>query len=174
MKIKILFILLLALCVGSFTILPLFAAAPADGSTGIQVSTEIVNYPDFTISIPTVIPLGEIQRTAETSIKSADFSVTVSDLEPLEDQRIDVSLISPDGEFYLYSGVYRIPYEIFNLESGGTALESGDVFASFTQSGEVKGRVEVDQSKILAEGTYGASVQFVVEVKRSESAEQQN
>lgn len=168
MKIKTLFTILLTLCVLSFTTLPLFAEAPENGSFGIQVSTEIINYPDFSITIPTVIPIGEIQKSAETSIKSTAFSVEVTELEELENQRIDVTLISPDGEFYLYSGVYRIPYEVFNLETGGTALESGDLFASFMEAGEVKGRIEVDESTIPAEGSYGASVQFVVEVKETE------
>lgn len=172
MKIKTIVIFLLTLCVGSFSTLPLYAQAPTEGSVGIEVSTDVINYPDFAISIPTVIPIGEIQKTADRSIKSTAFSIKVTDLETLDAQRVDVTLISPDEEFYLYNGVYRIPYEIYNQETGGDAMRSGDIFASFTQNGEVKGRVEVDQAQIPAEGSYGASVQFVVEVVQADPEQQ--
>ncbi|MBQ8439952.1 MAG: hypothetical protein IJX19_04770 [Clostridia bacterium] len=163
---KSLFLILLSICVISFTTVTVFAAgAPSGGSTTIQVTTTIDNSPDFMLSIPTSIPMEDIQRTAESSIKSKSFSIELSNAPDMMGQQVDIAVATPDGIFALYYDVYSLPYQLYNQASGGTPLKSGDLFASFTQNGEVTGRVEVDEMNIPATGTYSGSLQFIVTVK---------
>ena len=162
MKIKGIFLMMLSLCIiGLFTV-----AVLAEGnSVLIETTTTLNNSPDFMISIPTVIPMEDAQRTAESSIKSKSFSVTLTDANGLTGKQVDVSIATPNGEFALYYDVYSLPYHLYNRVSGGDPLKSGDLFASFTANGSVTGRVEVDQMNIPATGTYQGSLQFIVTVK---------
>ena len=166
MKRKSLFLIFLSACVICFTTLTVFAAdVSSGGSTTIQATTTLNNAPDFMLSIPTVIPMDDIQRTAESSIKSKSFSVKLSDVSDMNGQKVDISVATPNGVFALYYDIYSLPYQLYNQASGGVLLKNGDLFASFTQNGEVIGRVEVDEMNIPATGTYSGSLQFIVTVR---------
>ena len=154
--------ILLSIAVIAFSTVTVFAE---ESSVVIEATTTLDNTPDFMISIPTVIPMEDAQRTAESSIKSKSFSVTLTDANGLTGKQVDVSIATPNGEFALYYDVYSLPYHLYNRVSGGDPLKSGDLFASFTANGSVTGRVEVDQMNIPATGTYQGSLQFIVTVK---------
>ena len=162
MKPKSIFLIVLSILIMSFSTVAVYAKS---NSVVIEATTTLNNTPDFMISIPTVIPMEDIQRTAESSVKSKSFSVKLNDAEGLDGKQVDVFVQTPGGSFDLYCDVYRLPYQLFNQADGGTPLASGDLFASFTQSGEVMGRVEVDEMNIPATGTYSGSLQFLVTVK---------
>ncbi|MBQ8431321.1 MAG: hypothetical protein IJX28_00405 [Clostridia bacterium] len=166
MKIKAFFLVFLALCLISSATVSVFAADPVtSGSTSLQVSTEYITYPDFSLVVPSTIPIGDIQRTATSSIKSAAFSITLSNAKDLEGRFVEVAVSVPSGEFALYNGVYSLPYALYNQASGGTALKNGDIFTVFTEDREAKGRVEVDEMNIPAAGEYSGVLQFVVTVR---------
>ncbi len=166
MKIKAILLVILALCMVSFTTLPIFAAeATGSNSTSIQVSTEYITYPDFSFNVPPTIPIGEIQRTAVSSIKSVEFTVSISGSENLEGRFVEVVVKAPDDEFALHHGVYSLPYSLYNTASGGTPLKSGDLFAAFFGDDVRKGRIEVDEMNIPATGTYSGVIQFEVTVR---------
>ena len=158
--------ILLSIAVIAFSTVTVFAE---ESSVVIEATTTLDNTPDFMISIPTVIPMEDIQRTAEPSVKSKTFSVKLNAAEELDDQQVEVFVSAPDDQFALYCDVYRLPYQLFNQASGGAPLESGDLFAIFTQNGEVTGRVEVDEMNIPATGTYSGSLQFLVTVREKSS-----
>lgn len=162
MKIKKIIWTLVVLGITAFFTLSAFAAG---SSMEIEATTTLGNEPDFTVSIPVSIPMEDIQRTAESSIQSKSFSVQVVNDKGLQGKCIDVFVAVPNDEFALYYDVYRLPYHLYNQESGGDPLNSGDLFASFTQQGTVTGRVEVDEMNIPATGTYSGSLQFIVTVK---------
>ena len=165
MKLKMIFLCILSVCLISLTSLSVFATeATSSSGVNIQVSTNVINYPSFSMEIPTTIPMGELQRTASSSVVSKSFSVKMNAEQALSGQKVDVYLKTPDGQFVLTSGVYSLAYTVYNRESGGDPMTSGDLFASFTEAGEQKGRVEVDQVNITAEGTYAGTIQFVVVV----------
>lgn len=159
---RCIFLLLLLIAVIAFSTVTVFAGG---NSVVIETTTTLNNTPDFMISIPTVIPMEDIQRTAESSIKSQSFSVSLNEAEAFDGKQVDVAVATPSGSFALYYDVYSLPYQLYNQEAGGDPLKSGDLFATFTQNGEVKGRVEVDEMNIPATGTYSGSLQFLVTVR---------
>lgn len=163
---KCIILIVLSIAIISFSTLTVYAAG---NSVVIEATTTLNNEPDFMISIPTEIPMEDIQRTAESSIKSKSFSVKLSDAEGLDGKQVEVAVFAPGDTFALYYDVYSLPYQLFNQATGGTPLKSGDLFATFAQSGEVTGRVEVDEMNIPATGTYSGSLQFIVTVKDNAS-----
>ena len=162
MKRKSVFLILISLISAFVLTMTVFAEG---NSVVIEVTTTIDNSPDFTVSIPTVIPMGELSRTAESSVKAKTFSIKLEDDSGLSGKQVDIFVEAPGGEFAMYYDVYRLPYHLYNQALGGDPLESGALFASFAQKGEVTGRVEVDEMNIPATGTYSGSLQFIVTIR---------
>ncbi len=149
----------------SLTTLPVYAT----DNTGMNltVTTNVINYPNFTISIPATIPLGNLERTETSTIASKEFSVTVSGTETLSSQKVEVFVSSESGDFKLYCGSDALDFEIYNQATGGTPLQSGALFATFTADREQKGRIEVDRADIRVAGSYAGTVRFIVKVSES-------
>lgn len=136
-----------------------------NGGTSIKAETVIVTKPKFSISVPTGIPLGNISKTEESSVKSATFTVSVSNLEDLGEKQIRVLLSTPYEAFCMWSGDHVLPYQIFSEEQAGEPIAIGGVFYTFTQAQTVTGRVEVDQMDIPAEGSYGGILHFIFRIE---------
>ena len=135
------------------------------GSTSVTATMVAVSQPVFTVTIPTGIPIGEITRTAESSIKSTTFPVQISGITYLNGKQITVSISAPNDEFKLYNGIYSIPYYVYNgVGQNATKLQSGDVLATFTSDGAIMGRIDVDQKDIAVAGSYGGTLTFTVAV----------
>ena len=135
-------------------------SSEGSGGTSITAETVIVTTPKFSISVPTGIPIGDIAKTETTSIKSAPFTVSVSNLSDLEGKQVRVRLSTPYNAFCMWSGNHSLAYEVFAQEQGGEPIAMNGTFYTFTDEGTVTGRVEVDQLDIPAEGTYGGILNF--------------
>ena len=133
-----------------------------DSGTSITLETVIIPSPNYTVSVPAGIPIGDISRTEESSVKTQSFTVRVSNFSNLEGKQVEVTLSTPYAGFYLLNGNHVLPYEVFSTATAGegTAVEMNGLFHTFLESGEVTGRVEVDQFDIPAEGTYGGILNF--------------
>ncbi len=128
--------------------------------------------PTFTVSIPATIEVGKLKQelpNTPAAVKSTVFSVTASNVDNLfNEKQIVVSVSGTDGVFALYDEDYMLHYEIYNTETGGEKLASGDVFATFTQNGAQVGRLDIDQSQITRKGSYSGTVIFDVRVTNIE------
>lgn len=119
-----------------------------------------VNVPTYTTTIPAEIDLGILRKSDTESIKTAAFEVTVSDVKNMDGKQVNVSVSTAGENFNLMKDTVALPFKVFNQATGGTALNSGDNFASFTENKTVAGRVEVDQMDITAAGSYSGTVTF--------------
>lgn len=162
--------LFLSLCLTFCMTCTLFSAQATDldaetasGNTQISVSVTAASRPEFSVSIPSAIRLPDLQRTANSVPKRTEFEVGVEDIQYLNGKTVTVTLSAVGGEFYLYAGENRIPFEVYLGDADDHTLKnSGDVFATFTQDGTVVGYVEVDQQDIRADGSYSGSFVFTV------------
>ncbi|MBE6553523.1 MAG: hypothetical protein E7666_04180 [Ruminococcaceae bacterium] len=137
-------------------------------STSITVETVAISKPEFTLSIPSTIPIGTLERSESDSIKSVSFEVGVSELTYLNGKQIQVSVSAENG-FYLFYNDYRLPYQVYNQETGGTPLANDSVFHVFERDETIKGRLEINEADIRASGTYGGSMIFTVSVVQPQS-----
>ena len=133
-----------------------------NGGTSITLETVVIPSPNYTVSVPAGIPIGDITRTEESSIRRQSFTVNVSNFANLDGKQVEVTLSTPYAGFYLFSGNHVLPYEVFSTATAGegTAIEMNGLFYTFLEPGEVTGRVEVDQFDIPAEGEYGGILNF--------------
>lgn len=128
-----------------------------------NVTEPPVNLPSYTTTIPEAIALGDLTKSEVESIKKVTFKVNVADVENMEKHQVNVSISTADGDFNLVNtndGNVVLPFKVFKQETGGTALSSGENFASFTEDGIVTGRVEVNQADIKAAGNYTGTITF--------------
>lgn len=132
------------------------------GDTNITANTSIPGEPAYTVTIPSTIPVGDLTKTAATSVKSTTFVVSAADVADLGSKQVDVSISTVDGNFNLSDGTHNLPYQAFNVASDGAALASGDLFTTFTADGEVTGRVDIDQVNIEAAGSYTGTLTFTI------------
>lgn len=121
-----------------------------------------VSVPTYTTTIPAEINLGTLKKSNTESIKSAEFEVKVADVKNMNGKQVNVSISTTDGNFNLKKGTDTLPFKVFNKTTGGTALNSGNTFATFTEDKTVTGRVEVDQNDIIAAGNYSGTVKFSI------------
>ena len=149
------------------------ASAPSSngsssGSTSITVETVAISRPEFTLSIPATIPIGALERSETDSIQSVSFEVGISEMLYLNGKQVQICVSAVDG-FYLYCRDYRLPYCVFNRETGGSPLTSGSVFHVFEADETVIGRLEINEADIRAAGTYTGAMLFTVSVIDPES-----
>lgn len=135
------------------------------GGTSITAETVIVTTPKFAISVPTGIPIGDISKTEESSVKRATFTVGVSNMQRLEGKQVKVLLSTPYDEFCMWNGNHALRYEVFSEEAADEPIAMNGVFHTFTAEGTVTGRVEVDQRDIPAEGAYGGILNFTFRIE---------
>ncbi len=152
----------LALCIVLLSLL--IIPASAEG-TAISAETVVVSSPAFSVSVPTGIALGDIAKTEESTVKSTNFSVGVTDLDDMQGKQIRVVLSTPYGAFRMYSGENVLPYRVYDAASDGNELQSGDTLFTFTDGGSATGRIEVDLYSIPAEGSYGGVMTFTFHIE---------
>lgn len=163
---------LLTACVICSMSLTVFAADTGlgpdstSGDTNITANASIPGEPAYTVTIPPTIPVGNLTKTAATSVKSTTFKVSAADVADLGNKKVTVSISTADGSFNLTDGNgHTLPYQVFKEESGGTALASGDLFTTFTADSSNTGRVDIDQADIEAAGSYTGTLTFTIELK---------
>ncbi len=152
------------------TTLSVYAADTQKGMN-LQVSTNVINRPAFSMEIPSTIPMGDLVRTAESSPVSRSFSVKVTGADTLSGQRIEVFVGSDSGSFAMYCDQVALPFAVYGQAEGGTPLASGDRLAVFEADGEQAGRIVIDQKDITASGVYAGTIRFTVKVTETGSGE---
>ena len=60
------------------------------GGTSISATTVIIPTPNYTVTVPTGISVGDIIKSEETDIKSSQFVVGVSNFSNLDGKQIKV------------------------------------------------------------------------------------
>jgi hypothetical protein len=89
------------------------------------------------------------------------------------EKQVSVYLSTEENPFYLTDGTHQLPYSLYNLPTGGEALENGALFAVFTANGSVTGRIEIDQSLIRHTGVYRDTVTFEVRLETISQEEEE-
>lgn len=137
------------------------------GGTSISATTVIIPTPNYTVTVPTGISVGDIIKSEETDIKSSQFVVGVSNFSNLDGKQIKVTLSTPYNAFQMRNGNHVLPYEVFNTpnKGDGRAISINGTFYTFTAAGSVTGHIEVDQFNIPAEGEYGGILTFTFQVE---------
>lgn len=122
--------------------------------------------PNFTVTIPSTIDVGELRQTSEEDparLHYADFDVTVENVANLYGEfKIVLTVASgnENGAFYLSDGSVTLPYKLLTAKDATEALESGATLGEFTADGDVKTWICIDQSKILKSGLYSGTLVF--------------
>ncbi len=166
-------IIFLSVCLLFCTVGSLFSAQATELSTTapegnmvISVRVTAASKPEFSVSIPSGIQLGDLQRTANSVPKRQEFEVSVQDIQYLNGKTVTVTLSADSGEFYLYAEEHKLPFKVYlgdaDDQVADTVKNGGDVFAAFTADGSAVGYVEVDQKDIRKDGTYRGSFIFTV------------
>jgi hypothetical protein len=57
-------------------------------------------------------------------------------------------------------GTATLPYQVYSTDNTEQALNSGDIFAIFTDAGEQSGFVRIDQKDITKTDTYTGNLRF--------------
>ena len=129
--------------------------------------TTSVPAPTYAIVIPSTIDVGELRQTDESDpdrYSLTKFTVEAKDVSNLfGEKEIQVSVKSDNenGIFSLQDGNGGVlPFELFAEEDAQTHINSGDVFAHFTQNGSVDTWIRIDQSKISQSGIYNGVLIF--------------
>lgn len=124
------------------------------------------NNPSYTIEIPTSIPIAEIAKTEESSISSTPFTVSASALVHMDNKKVEVTISTDKERFELTdANSHALPYQVYNQSNGGEPLAKDAVFATFSQVGDVNGRIDIDQKNIIAAGEYTGTITFTITTK---------
>ncbi|MBQ9132157.1 MAG: hypothetical protein IJX62_06785, partial [Clostridia bacterium] len=131
--------------------------------------------PTYTVSIPSTIPVGSLEQTVakqdQSHLSNTSFRVTVSNVDHLfNEKKVVVSITSDDstGNFVLRdrdNNVYLLPYAVFTAYGNEHEIDSGEVFAEFTDNGEISGYVQIDRSQISRDGSYSGTMIFSIAVE---------
>lgn len=134
--------------------------------TNITATVTAANTPSYTITVPDSITATDLQRTATTSYHKSEFTVSVPETLPLDGKQITVRVWGDDDVFALKNadGSAILPYEVFSDAYPERSLANGDVFVIFTQVGEQKGFIRVDQKNITKADTYKGNLCFAFSV----------
>lgn len=152
----------------------------AASSTTITAQTQTINQPDFTVTLPSSISSpSAIDRTDESIYHDISFSVSIADVQYLNDKEVQISVAPKTGEFLLYCGDSSVPYALYKKnsasEGGDLLLSSGDLFAAFNKNStatEQEGFIRIDSYDIRIGGSYGAVLTFTIRTVDLESAEE--
>ena len=156
LTIKICSLLLVLLLLSAMTV-TLYASESTVTATVIAT-----NAPTYTIVVPEDISANDLQRTPETSYYKENFTISVPEVLFLEGKKIEVRVWGDDGVFALKNtaGSSILPYEVFSNTDVENALQSGDIFATFTQVGSADGFIRIDQKNITTADTYTGNLRF--------------
>lgn len=154
--VKICSILLVLLLLGAMSI-TLYAE-----ESNITATVIATNAPTYTIVVPPDLSADDLVRTPGTSYYQKNFTISVSEVVFLDGKKIEVRVYGDDGVFALKStsGDAVLPYEVFSNADTKTALQNGDVFATFTEVGEAGGFIRIDQKNITTADTYTGNLRF--------------
>lgn len=160
---------------GQATPVKVFASNDSDFDMGQAPSvmdvpmkfTTTVPSPTYAIVIPSTVNVGELRQTNESDPDRnalTKFTVKAQNVGNLfGEKEIQVSVRSNDagGVFYLQDGNgATLPFELFADESLQTSINSGDIFARFSENGSVDTWICIDQSKISKSGIYNGVLVF--------------
>ena len=131
--------------------------------------------PTYTVTVPSKIQpdaLHQKRTDAPDSerISVTEFSVSATGIANFfGEKQVEVRLSSDGDGFCLVDGSnHEIAYMVYNTADGEEPFSSGDIFATFRESGStsstqtVTGRIEIDQSEIQFSGEYEDCVIFTV------------
>lgn len=164
LAIKLCSLLLVLLLLGAMTV-----TLYAEEST-VTATVIATNSPTYTVIVPDDISADDLIRTPETSYYKEEFTVSVTEAFNLDGKKIEVRVYGDDGVFALKNadGSSTLPYEVFSNKDLENALQSGDVFATFTEVGEASGFVRIDQKNITASDTYTGNLRFSFSLRNIE------
>ena len=146
----------------------LMISAELDASGNVSVTSGIFSKgastevtagvdPTYMIIIPASVDFGTLVK--DSGIASIAFDVTASGLVLEPGASVDVTVA---GDFSMSDGTASLPYGLFNVPSGGTALSTGAQFASFDADGVQNGRAEVNTSAIVNAGDFEDTMTFTI------------
>lgn len=164
LTIKICSFLLVLLLLSAMTV-TLYAEESTVTATVIATNT-----PTYTVVVPQEISADDLVRTPETSYYKENFTVSVTEVSFLDGKKIEVRIWGDDGVFALKNAdsSSTLPFEVFSNEDLESALQSGDVFATFTKVGEAGGFIRIDQKNITIADTYTGNLRFSFSVSNIE------
>ena len=156
LTVKICLLLLVFLLLGAMTV-----TLYAEEST-VTATVIAKNSPTYTVIVPEEISADDLIRTPETSYHKEGFSVSVTEVLNLDGKKIEVRVWGDDGVFALKNadGSSILPYEVFSNTNVENALQSGDIFATFTQVSSADGFIRIDQKNITTADTYTGNLRF--------------
>ena len=131
--------------------------------TTVTATAIASNSPIYTVVVPQEITSTEdLQRTETTSYHNEAFTVSVTEALFLDGKQISVRVWGEDGTFVLKNadGSSTLPYEVFSNTNAESALQDGDVFATFTTVGSQSGFVRIDQKNITKADIYTGNLRF--------------
>ena len=157
--------MLLFLCMSILlaTSMPICAAQ----NTTVSATVIANNAPTYQITIPATIEASDLSRTAQSSIYCKEFAVTVSSVSELNGKQICLRLYSEGEGFHLKNSDTEdlLPFAVHGPITPDTPLQSGDVFARFSEAKTETGSIRIDQKDILSSGTYTGSILFSISVE---------
>ena len=123
--------------------------------------------PTFSVTIPATLDFGTLEQktaTEENRISTVAFTVSATDIQYLFGKTIVVQVSPASGEDFALIGAKSgtLPYKVYNVSEGGEPLAVDAVFATFTTSGSVSGRLVIDKSTIEVADTYTGTLNFRV------------
>ena len=158
-SLKILSLCAILILLGSMT-LTLYAESPQNST--VTATVIATNAPTYSVQVPTGISADDLQRTTDTSYVDKTFTVSVPEALSLGGQQICVRVYGDNGVFALQNAnkTSTLPYQVFSDANPTQALNSGDIFATFTEVGEQSGFVRIDQKDITQTDTYTGYLRF--------------
>ena len=164
---KIVSLCLILLMLGAMTV-----TIYAQDSQSSTVSATVIatNTPTYSVQVPAGITAEDLQRTTESDFVDKAFTISVPEVLSLGGQQICVRVYGDNGVFALQSsdGTATLPYQVYSNANLEQALNSGDVFAIFTDAGEQDGFVRIDQKDITKTDTYTGNLRFSFFVSEAE------
>lgn len=156
---KVISLCLIALLLGAMTV-TLYAEAPQ--SSTVSATVIATNTPTYSVQVPAGITAEDLQRTSESDFVDKAFTISVPEVLSLGGQQICVRVYGDNGVFALQSsdGTATLPYQVYSNANTQQALNSGDIFAIFTEAGEQGGFVRIDQKDITKTDSYTGNLRF--------------
>ncbi len=156
---KIVSLCMILLLLGAMS-LTLYAESPQ--SSTVTATVIATNTPTYSVQVPTGITAEDLQRTSGSDPVDKPFVISIPEVLSLDGRQICVRVYGDNGVFALQSsdGKSVLPYSVYSNADPDTALQSGDIFATFSAVGEQGGFVRIDQKDITKADTYTGNLRF--------------
>lgn len=141
---------------------PLYAEGSGSSSSTVTATVIASNSPVYSVAITSTLSAENLQRTAQNCNHDIPFTIEVSEILTLNDRQICVIVSGSDGEFVLQNGdgTSTLPYQVFAKANEDESINSGEIFATFTEIGKREGFVRIDQKNIKEADTYTGNLHF--------------